>query len=59
MKRQSERRPMVFSRVEQEDLERFQEVADRLYDGNLSLLVRKALKEFVDRHPDEKREVAA
>lgn len=59
MKQQSRKRPMVFSRVEPQDLERCQKVADELYDGNLSLLVRIALKQFVDRHEAEKKEQAA
>lgn len=49
-----ERTPMLFTRVEPKDKQEAQEVADRLYDGNLSLLVRLAVKEFVRMAKSEK-----
>ena len=58
MTNKGKRRPVLFSRVEPEDLKRLQELADRLYDGNLSLLVRIAVKQFAERQNEEAQEAA-
>ena len=39
--------PMIFARVDPEVKEQAQAVADREFDGNLSMLVRVAVKRFV------------
>ncbi len=43
----SDRQPMLYARVPPETLEQAQNIADREYDGNLSLLVRIAVKRLV------------
>lgn len=41
----NERSPMLFSRVKPEELQEAQEAANERYDGNLSMLVRIAVRE--------------
>ena len=52
----AKRRPLLFSRVDPQDMERIREVADRLYDGNLSLLVRIAVKRFLEQESEKAQE---
>ena len=63
MEKTNERNAMLFTRVSPEDKQEAQEVADERYDGNLSMLVRIAVKDFVrsvkTETPSRKREVAA
>ena len=47
--------PMVFARLEPEDRDAAQEVADERYDGNLSMLVRVAVKEYVAKWRKQRR----
>lgn len=49
MAKPSDRRAMIFSRIDPDELETYQAVADRHYDGNLSLMIRLAIREFVAR----------
>lgn len=59
------RRPMLFSRVPSDELEQATEAARKHYEGNLSMLVRVAVRNWIVRldesRPDEskKERVAA
>jgi hypothetical protein len=48
------RRPQLFSRVEPDLLDRVQAWADELYEGNQSLLVRKAIERYLDRLDEDR-----
>lgn len=41
------RNPKLFTRIDHETRDRCQAVADELYDGNVALLVRIAVKRFL------------
>lgn len=45
--KRTKKNPMLFTRVEPSIRDEAQRVADREYDGNLSLLVRLAVKAFI------------
>ena len=45
--------PMLYARVPADDLAEAQQVADAEYDGNLSLLVRIAVKRFIADRPEK------
>ena len=49
----------VFTRMDPEDRAEAQAMADERYDGNLSMLVRVAVKEFVAKWRETKEERAA
>lgn len=55
----NERSPMLFTRLDPEEKRKAQEVADERYDGNLSMLVRIAVREFVAAVRGDKSEKAA
>ena len=60
MKKASEGNPMVWSRMDPDERQEAQELADELYDGNLSLLIRNAVRQFVRAmRAKSEREVAA
>jgi hypothetical protein len=44
----SNNRPMLFARLDPKDFDEARRIADEEYDGNLSLLVRIAVKRFID-----------
>lgn len=53
MKRQDDYRAILQTRVTPQEKHEFEQLADRLYDGNLSLMVRIALRQFRDRVADD------
>lgn len=59
MRKVGTRRPMLFSRVDPEEFEEAQKVADELYDGNLSLLVRLSVRRTVEQHKVDKTDSEA
>lgn len=59
MKTAERANPMIWSRVDPKDRQEAQELADELYDGNLSLLIRMAVKAFIRSMKPEKQEAAA
>ena len=55
----NERRPMLFTRIDPEELQEAQEIADERYDGNLSMLVRIAVRELIRAVRSEHKEAKA
>lgn len=57
------RQPKIWARVPEEEREKAQAAADQHYDGNLSMLVRLAVRRFIgwldDARTDEPKEEAA
>lgn len=47
-KQETKKQPMLFSRVDPEFAKQAQDLADREYDGNVSMLVRIAVKRFIE-----------
>lgn len=41
------KKPMLWTRVDQETADEAQRLADEYYDGNISMLVRQAVKRFI------------
>lgn len=51
--KRSERSERIAFRVEQQDAQAAQRVADRLFEGNVSMLARMALRQYVVEHDVE------
>lgn len=62
-----DKKPMLWTRVDQQTADDAQQLADEHYDGNMSMLVRQAVKRFlpvlrtmpVEPAADESRELTA
>lgn len=49
MKTNARGNPMLFTRLDPDDKQEAQKIADERFDGNLSMLVRIAVKDFIAR----------
>lgn len=52
------RKPRIWARVPHDEATQYQRIADRHYDGNLSLFVRRAVRDLAAYHDDDDRRAA-